>query len=163
MIQLVLEAPWQTFHKEVMALFAGDPDIEVGDIYEDDKTDYAFDITVRKHDKYMAMARLIPGVKTFGNVSLGIVMYDLENEECNGASAFQTLFRGNKCFDSVQTREDPTGCAWDYVLFAPEVVQFFDDDMTDYNGNWTGLMEDIARDVFEGNDRGVFFCTASKG
>ena len=48
-----------------------------------------------------------------------------------------------------------------YLLFKPEVIQFFDDDIYDYEGNWTGLAQDIAREVFADETRGIHFCTAS--
>lgn len=162
MLKLALEAPWETFVKKVKALFEGDPDITVHDVYEDDQTDYAFDITVRRHDKFMALDRLLPSIKTFGGVTLGIVLYDEENGEVDVAGLFKTLFEGNPNVDSIKSRTDPAGVDWDYVLFKPEVVQFYDDDLNDYNGNWNGLAEDIAREVFEENSRGVNFCTAAK-
>jgi hypothetical protein len=46
------------------------------------------------------------------------------------------------------------------VIFQPEVVQFFDDDISDINGNWTGLAEDIARALFTEDRSGMNFCTA---
>ena len=47
------------------------------------------------------------------------------------------------------------------VRFKPRVVQFFDDDISDFNGNWSGLAQDIAREVFGAEMRGVHFCTAA--
>jgi hypothetical protein len=55
---------------------------------------------------------------------------------------------------------DFTGTRHGFVRFQPEVIQFFHDDISDYNGNWSGLAQDIAREVFEGEYRGVHFCTA---
>lgn len=162
MLNLAIEAPWMTFHKKVKALFENDPDIHVGDMYDAEKTNYAFDIEVKKHDKFIALDRLLTGVKTFGNVTVGIVLYDEENAENDVLGLFKTLFDGNHIMDSIQTRVDQTGTPWNYILFKPEVIQFYDDDMTDYNGNWSGLAEDIAREVFENNDMGIFFCTAAK-
>lgn len=164
MIAIGLEAPWETFAKKVKALFENDPDIIVSDIYEpaDGKTDYGLAIQIRNHDKFLAADRLLPGVKTFGNVTLGIDLFDEENAEVNATELFKTLFDGNPIVDSIQTRTDPAGVDWNYVLFKPEVVQFFDDDLGDYNGNWNGLAEDIAREVFEENAHGVNFCTAPK-
>jgi len=46
-----------------------------------------------------------------------------------------------------------------YVLFKNKVVQYFIDNIGDYNGMKSTLYEDIARDIFEDVD-GVFFCTA---
>ena len=93
-------------------------------------------------------------------VTLGIDLYDEENAEVDSAALFRTLFDGNPIIDSIQTKTDPTGTDWHYVLFKPEVIQFYDDDLNDHNGNWNGLAEDIAREVFEENARGVNFCTA---
>ena len=47
------------------------------------------------------------------------------------------------------------------VRFKPRVVQFFDDDISDFNGNWSGLAQDIAREVFGDGLRSVHFCTAA--
>ena len=164
MLNLALEAPWQTFTKKLQALFENDPDIDVSDIYEPANavTTYSVAIQVRKHAKFLALDRLLPSWKGFGNVTLGIDLFDEENEEVNAAELFKTLFEGNPIVDSIQTKTDPTGTDWNYVLFKPEVVQFFDDDMGDFNGNWNGLAEDIAREVFEENSRNVYFCTAPK-
>ena len=40
------------------------------------------------------------------------------------------------------------------------ISQFFDDNLADYHGNWSGLAQDIAEDVFDNDFRGVYFCTA---
>lgn len=164
MLNLAIEAPWQTFCKQLKALFERDADIEVSDIYEPENgmdTDYAVAVMVRKHDKFLALDRLLPRIKEFGNVTLGIDLYDEENNEVDTAGLLKTLFDGNPIVDSIRTRTDPAGVDWSYVLFKPEVIQFFDDDLGDYNGLWSGLAEDIAREVFAENGRGVYFCTAA--
>lgn len=163
MKRVVLEAPWETWCKELKALFERDDEIAVSDIYEPENemdTDYCVAIMVRSHDKFIALDRLMPRMKVFGNVTLGIDIFDEENTEVDIANLFKTLFNGNPIIDSIQKRTDQTGTDWNYVLFKPNVIQFFDDDLTDYNGLWSGLAEDIARDVFEENGRGVCFCTA---
>lgn len=163
MNKLFLEAPWETWCKELKAIFKYDKDIEVSDIYEPENgmdTDYGVAIMVSNHDKFIALDRLMPRMKVFGNVTLGIDLFDEHNIEVNIADIFKEVFAGNPIVDSIQTRTDQTGTDWNYVLFKPDVIQFFDDDLTDYNGLWSGLAEDIARDVFEENGRGVCFCTA---
>lgn len=159
---MYLEAPWERFHKQVKALFEKDDDIFVSDIYEgsdDSEIDYGFDIEVRDHDKYLALDRLLPAVKTFGLVTLAITLYDDGNDPVDRAELFRTLFRSNPICESVVTKTDPADTPWTYVVFKPEVIQFFDDNLGDVNGNWSGLAEDIAPEIFEGNDVGVFFCT----
>ena len=161
MKKVMLEAPWETWCKELKAMFEHDNDIAVSEIYEPENgmdTDYAVAVMVHNHEKFLALDRLMPRMKSFGNVTLGIDLFDEENNEVDVASLFRALFKGNPIVDSIQTRTDQTGTDWNYVLFKPDVIQFFDDDISDYNGLWSGLAEDIARDVFDG--RGVCFCTA---
>lgn len=159
MIKFDLEAPWQRFAKMLKALFERDPDITVGEICEDENEDYVVDIEVRNHEKFLALDRLLPGSKDFGMVTLRLALYDEENRAVDPAELFRTLFRGNPILREVITRPDPAGVAWNYVVFEPEVIQFFDDNLADYQGNWSGLAQDIAPEVFEGNAGGVHFCT----
>ena len=166
MLKFTLEAPWYTFRKKVNALFEQDPDITVGEIIEseDGKVNFLFDIEVRNHEKFLALDRVFPKVKTFGNVTLGIVLYDEENT--NGADdrveLYRTIFDGNPIVKDVREAMDQTGTRHGFVRFQPEVVQFFDDDISDFNGNWSGLAQDIAREVFEDEMAGIHFCTAAK-
>jgi len=161
MIKLALEAPWYTYHKKIKALFERDPEIVVGEMYEpDDGCNYAFDIEITNHEKYLALDRVLPGVIPFGNVLLGIHIYDEENNEDEGIDLYETIFKGNPIVKDIQRRPDHTGTVHGYVRFWPEVIQFFDDDLNDFSGNWSGLAQDIAREVFEQDVRGVHFCTA---
>ena len=163
MIKVSMEAPWYTFQKKVSALFEKDPDIYVGEIFQpedDSEVTYAFNIEVKNHEKFVALDRVIPGTKVFGNVVLGIVLYDEENNDVHpGIKLFETIFKGNPIMKDLKVRTDAAGTDHVYVRFQPEIVQFFDDDTSDYNGNWTGIAEDIAREVFD-NTWAVNFCTA---
>ena len=165
MMNLKLEAPWYTWQKKVKALFGRDPEISVGEIVEpeDGSVDFLFDIEVRDHEKFLALDRVFPKTVQFGNVTLGICLYDEENgsgtEEA--LSLYETIFRGNPIVKDVRLAGDRTGTKHGFVRFQPEVIQFFDDDIYDYNGNWTGLAQDIAREVFCDEVRGIHFCTAA--
>ena len=48
-----------------------------------------------------------------------------------------------------------------YVMFKPEVVQYWDDNLGDPHGNISTLAQEIARDVFE-DGNGVYFSTDEK-
>lgn len=162
-INLNLSSPWYTYQRKIHALFRYDPDIEVGEVFEtnDPIADYAFDIEVKCHEKYIALDRVLPKVRRFGNVRIAIFLYDEENgEEADAETLFKTIFKGNPALSDIITAEDFTGTKHTYVLFRPEVVQFFNDDISDLNGNWSGIMQDIARDVFADDARGVHFCTS---
>ena len=166
MKKLVIEAPWYTYRKKVNALFEQDPDIEVGEVYEpeDGNADFAFDIEVKNHDKFLALDRALAKQKKFGNVTLSITLFDEENADGTEdyAALYETIFQGNPILKDVKKVTDFAGTPPGFVRFQPEVIQFPDDDTSDYNGNWNGLAEDIAREVFAEGYRGVSFCTADK-
>ena len=164
MKNLRIEAPWYSFQKKVKALFEQDPDITVGEVVEmtGGEAQYGFDIEVRNHKKFLALDSVFPKTKTFGNVTIGITLYDEENglKQDNVVEPYRAIFEGNPIVDDIRDVTDFTGTRHGYVLFAPKVIQFFDDNAADYNGNWSGLAQDIAREVFSDEFRGIHFCTA---
>lgn len=163
MKMLALEAPWYTFQKKVKALFAGDPDIRVGEIVEFDggSVDYGFDIEVRNHEKFLALDRVLPKTRDYGNVTLGITLFDEENGGSveDEIALYRTIFEGNPIVRDIKEAHDFTGTTQGYVRFEPDVIQFYDDNLEDYSGNWTGLVQDVAEEVFNDGMREVHFCT----
>ena len=159
-----IEAPWYEFNKKVKALFDRDPDITVGDLVEadDGRTNYVFDIEVRNHKKFIALDRALPKTKTFGNITVGIIVYDEENLSAfeDAVETYKTIFEGNPIVKDIKDVTDFAGTRHGFVRFKPEVIQFFHDDISDYDGRWSGLAQDIAKEVFEGEYRGIHFCTA---
>lgn len=159
-----LEAPWQTYRKMLNALFQADPDIEVGEVVQDDETnncDYEIQITVRDSVKYWSLKNTLLERKTFGNVTIhNVIKCASDNSVQCSMNKYKTLFQGNPIVRDFRQAVDPAGEAHGYILFEPEVIQFFHDDISDYSGNWSGLAQDIAREVFYGFP-GIHFCTAS--
>ena len=166
MPNLKLEAPWYTFQKKIKALFEQDPEIKVSEIYqlEEGNADYCFDLEVKNHEKYLALNRVFPRVKEFGNVTLCIFLYDEENgHDINEAvTLYETIFKGNPIVKDVRSAVDHAGTMHGFVRFQPEVIQFHTDDISSYNGTWSGLAQDIAKEVFKDDFYGVHFCTAEK-
>lgn len=165
MMKLRLEAPWYTYQKKITALFEKDEDIIVNNLVEceDERFDYILNIEVMNHEKFVALDRVMPASKSFGNIIVGIMLYDVTNNAMEpSVELYQTIFKGNPIVKDIKTVPDQAGTNHVYVRFAPEVIQFFDDDLTDYNGNWSGLAEDIASEVFENTLWNVNFCTAAK-
>ena len=166
MLNLTIEAPWYTFQKKVKALFEADPEIEVGDVIEhgDDRADYSFCIEVRNHEKFLALDRVLPKIRTFGNVTLGILLFDEENTgaEDDRIALYETIFEGNPIVKDIRDITDFTGTRQGFIRFKPEVIQFPDDNIADFDGNWSGLAQDIAKEVFDQEIFGIHFCTADK-
>ena len=72
------------------------------------------------------------------------------------------LFAGNRLVRGIETHTDRAGAAWNYIIFEPDVIQFFDDNLADYQGNYSALAQDIAPEIFAENSLGVNFCTAAR-
>ena len=152
MENIKLSAPWMTFVSEVKALFKEDSDVNV----KHDENENILKVYVADHRKAEALAKLLPAEKIFGNVTLKIEVIP-PNAEKTAVDLFQEAFFGNPAVQYVYSYETPLG-KFSYIVFKNKVVQFFNDQMDDINGNKSTLFQDIAKDVF-GTEQGVFYCT----
>ena len=160
-VTLGLSAPWTTYFRMLKALFSGDPAVRV--VF--DPVCPEIRVLVEGQEKYEAIAELLPQQKSFGSVLLLISVVPA-NQNTVVADTKLTLiekaFKGNSNVAFIK-RADPQSMfenPFNYVAFKPEVVQFFNDDLSDVNGNCSTLYQDIAKEII-GDGAGVFFCTAS--
>ena len=154
---LRLQSPWVTFAEEINELFKEDPEIRVE--YTDDDP-YEIKLYVENPEKADALTQLLPAERVFGNIVFKTFVIPADNAESNNsADLFEKAFNGNPALSFV-AQEDPGLFSFPatYVVFANKVVQFYNDDLSDYYRNKSTLYQEIARDVF-GESCGVFFCT----
>ena len=151
--ELKLSAPWITYYRKIDAIFGKDPDIKVR--YNED--DVALKLYVEGQDKADAIRQLLPEEKDFGGVMLRIDVIPA-NVQQTKASLFRKALQGNPAFSYLQTVEGVFTNPISYCVFEPEVVQVWNDNLADINGNMTLLYETIANEVFEDHE-GVCFCT----
>lgn len=143
-----LSPPWITKAKELEALFGVDPDIDVK--YNDEVKEVIIESV--NTFKIMALQKILVPSVTFGNVTLTIKCLVKDNAGDDVTSLIKTAFAGNPHFSQVITAATPYGDQT-YALFKKEVIQFYNDDTSDYYGNWNGLAEDILREVVNENIR----------
>lgn len=147
-----MSSPWVEFYREIEALFVQDPEVKV--VYEEEKNEVKLYVeNARKAD---ALTQLLPAEKTFGNVTIKVTVIPANDVMVSKADLLAEAFDGNPALSYVQHVDAVMG-AFEYAVFQNKVVQFFDDNLADINGNKSTLYENIARDVFD--DIGVFFCT----
>lgn len=157
MKQLKLSAPWETFVTELEVLFGGDPDINIR--YESKARDVK--LFVDGERKAAALAKILPTEKVFGNETLKIEVVPANSKDEGIADIYKDAFDGNPVLDEVLTMPMPFGDGQkNYVMFARQVVQFYNDDLSDPNGVETTLYENIARDVFV-NQGGESYSTSN--
>ena len=156
MNKLKLSAPWVTLHHQIEAMFGDDPDIKV-EYVAGDGEDPEIKLYVSGQDKADAISKLLPQTYEFGGVTVNVTVVPA-NVTDTKAGLFRKAFYGNPAFSFAATAEGIFSNPITYVVFKNKVVQFWNDDLGDINGNETTLYEDIAPELFGVID-GVCFCT----
>ncbi len=148
-------APWVTYYRKVDALFKKDDEVLV--VF--DEENLVLKLYVDDQTKAEALGVLLPVEKVFGNVTLSIEVIppNIKSTKINiePLDIASNAFRDNNAVYMVRDVSGILNIV--YVIFRKAVVQFFDDNLGDINGNCSTLYEMIARDVFE--DVGIKYCT----
>ena len=151
---LNLSAPWEIFYKKLEAMFGGDPEITLN-INRDTNIVMFY---VRNTDKAEALTELLPVQKEFGNITVEIRVVPANQDNRSLAETYETAFKDNPAFvyasdgDGTQIGEGTT-----FVVFAREVVQYFNDSLDDINRIESTLYQDIAKDIFDDDE--ARYCT----
>ena len=157
-----IQAPWYTLLGYIKAMFGGDPEIVIDETYaKGDDGIYYLTIDVRNWEKFKAIKDTMIQNFNFGNITVKIDLQcsvnTSESESC--IEKLKKVFEGNHIVKRIVEVEDVAKVKHGYVIFQPEVIQFYNDDLTDYMGNFNGLAENIARTLFN-VDYLTNFCTA---
>lgn len=151
MKSFTLSAPWYEYANKLKVLFENDEDIVV-DIQDD-----AVRIRVANTDKYEALTHLLPEAKKFGNVTYKIIIIPANKGELTTRDYLRNLFKGNEAvhrIEDIVMGSNPMT----FIEFEKEVIQYYNDNLSDLHGNCTTVLEQVAREVFDNQD-GVYFCT----
>jgi hypothetical protein len=161
MAKVNLAAPWTTFYRQVQAFFKKDPEIKV--MYNAQGPELK--LYVDNPVKAEALTQLLEPTKTFGNVVLTISVVPSNKavdgdmpEMNNDIALIKAALAGNGAISGIT---DITGVMCNpitYVSFKKEVVQFFNDNLSDLHGLTSTLYQDLA-DVIFTHHLGVCFCT----
>lgn len=154
-----IQAPWVTTYKKICALFENDMDLHISDINEATPGNCTIVISSQNNAKLESIKKILKNHFEFGNVTLDIEFIPEDNNEKITDSDFRNAFNCNENLTEVRNIELPDGSVKTYVVFEKEVVQFYNDDLTDLYGNYNGLMEDIARELFNEVDASISYCT----
>ncbi len=148
-----LISPWINYYKEIQALFKDDPQIEIA--FDEDRNQIK--LFVDNEEKADALAKLLPMTRSFGNVTVTTTVIPADGQP-NTTELYRKAFTGNPAFSRLEEEERIVGGRHAYVIFASKVVQYFNDDISDYFGWRSTLYQDIAKDVF-GESATISFCT----
>lgn len=146
-------SPWIEYYRKVEAFFEKDPSVTV--IFDDEAKNLK--LFVKGSAKADALTQLLPSERTFGNVTMTISVIPA-NEEKTKADLFRDALSGNealvKIADIIGVFTNPIS----YIIFEKEVVQYWNDDLSDAHGVCSTLYQELAKEIF-GSNEGIFFCT----
>ena len=154
MKNIKMVSPWIGYYKEIESLFQEDPTVKVK--YDDSKN--TIKLYVEDEEKADALAQLLPNRKVFGNITVNIDVIPANKIETPKIDLFRKAFEGNCAVAFIETIDNVSSNAFHFVVFQPEIVQYYNDDLSDINGLRTTLYQDIAKEIF-GEREGIYFCT----
>lgn len=157
MPRIKMSAPWDVFYREVNELFKQDKDIQV--VYDEETKEIK--LYVNPSGKASALNELLPTEMEYGNVTQKITVIPANGfsfKSSKSATRFCDAFDGNPIISRIETIGDIFSNPITYVAFVNSVVQYFNDDIGDINGQCSTLYQEIAKNVF-GNVDGIYFCT----
>ena len=148
-----LSAPWVVYYRKLEALFGEDPDIKL--VFDED--DVSIKMYVENAAKADALTQLLPTTVPFGNVILKITVIPA-NATPTKMGLLRDAFNGNPAFSYAVSTDVLQSNPIHYFVFKNKVVQFYNDDLGDVNGNCSTLYHDLAKELL-GETQGVHFCT----
>lgn len=155
---LKLQPPWNTYVSKIRAIFENDPDIRIE--FNDSTSKPVVTMYVENGTKADALQQLLGTEKKFGNISLGINIIPANKELNTPTDILQAALDGNPIVTQIETY-DVFGGEMTFCEFRKEVIQFPNDDCSDLYGNFNGLAEDLARELFVGTiNSQINYCTA---
>ena len=158
MARVNILSPWGEYYKKIDAFFKYDDDVRV--IF--DETNDVIKLYVAKNKKAAALSKILKPEKEFGNITVRVEVIPPNGVflKSIGLVDIKDAFYGNGALCKIE-QIDAFGLSAAYIVFDKVVVQFFNDDLSDYNGMKSTLYENIAEDIFDVG-AGIFFCTDTK-
>lgn len=156
-----LSAPWYTLWRKIYFTLSEDKDILVSGLNKEDGG-YSITVTAKQMHTAYALSQIIKPVFEFGNVKVKVI---IEHANVGALSEFKSdeifseeevglligaAFRGNKLFKGViviPRNEDSFFSGKVVALFDKEIIQFYNDDLTDIFGNYNEVAAYVFADI----------------
>ncbi|PFA62207.1 hypothetical protein CN378_21610 [Bacillus sp. AFS015802] len=160
-----LSPPWITYFNELKNTIGTDPEVTMGPLIPVD-SQYIAIVTTTNNEKAAALATLLDPSIEFGNVTLTVIIVNNEQEIVTGlpcplrsfavAELVQVALEGNPYFERVVVKPQlPGGPNAVYPVFKAEVIQFFNDDISNLCNSFTGVASTVFSDVMKDDVCGV--------
>lgn len=155
--ELRLSSPWVTLYHQIDALFGEDPAVTV-EMREGDEN-VTIELYVEGATKAEAIERLLPGEVSFGDLAVQIVVKPANDGLRSVEALVGAAFAGNPALSYCKVVEGVFTNPVTYVVFRNTVVQYWNDNLGDVNGNVSTLYQDLAKELLGESLDGAMFCT----
>jgi hypothetical protein len=154
-----LSPPWYTVRSLLNGTVGASPCVEVGQVNVD-QDPYTLDVTACSKKLASSLAVILRRDWSFGNVHLHVRVLDSTGQEVNPRiqpgpdpvatikAQFEAALADNPLFSKIienQSSSQDRNSFW--VEIKKEVIQFFNDDLTDYYSNKNAVAENAFRHV----------------
>jgi hypothetical protein len=169
-----LSPPWYRLYNEILYSVGRDPGVTV-DPLDTSTNPYVITLHVKSPQQASALASIMIPTHTYGNVVVNVLVRDSQGNMASPASVNSTSDVTNAYVNALATNPllvaifppvaTPFGQSLP-VIFGREVVQFFDDDLSEAYSNFNGVAATVFADVLQtsfGNTFQVVFGTQPRG
>ncbi|MCL2336141.1 MAG: hypothetical protein FWC60_01840 [Firmicutes bacterium] len=153
-----LSPPQYTYYNYIKHSIGNDPCVNVADMKEMGGGNYVIPIHVQGHERAVALATILELHKSMGNLSIDIEIFcgnqmvtpseNTENSE-SLLKLYEQALSTNRYFACAKINELLPGYPSIFPVFKKEVIQFYNDDLSDLYRNFNGVAADVFREVFK--------------
>ncbi|MFB6589866.1 hypothetical protein ACFCVQ_30620 [Bacillus thuringiensis] len=167
-----LSPPWITYFNKLVNSIGADPTVTVGPLIPVGGN-FIVLVHALSNEKAIALATLLKSFVEFGNVSVTVIVTNNENQIVNPvpcpldafeiAHLFLVALENNPYFDQVVVQPQfPGGSNVVFPVFKAEVIQFFNDDISNLCQTFTGVAANVFHDVMQDEicDTPILFSTS---
>lgn len=171
-VQAQLSPPWITYFNELKNSIGADPTVSVGPLIPVGGN-YIILVHALSNEKAIALATLLKSFVEFGNVSVTVIVTNNENNIVNPlpcpldafeiAHLFQVALENNPYFEQVVVQPQfPGGSNVVFPVFTAQVIQFFNDDISNLCQTFTDVAANVFHDVMNDDicDIPILFSTS---
>ena len=162
--QVKLSPPWYTYFNFLKYSIGKDRNVKVLDMKEISDVNYLIPVEVKDKDKARALATILVLHKNFGNIDVhtevlhrGQVVkpHETPRNECGLIKIFEEALATNYYFEYVRFAKIFTAKII-FPVFKKEVIQFFNDDLSDLYNNFNGVAAAVFEEVLKSPINEIF-------
>ena len=154
-----LEAPWYRFGKILGKLFEKDSEVS---ITADEEKDGIYNIYISSDNaaKLACMKKLFGEERVMGNITVKLNYKDTSKNIINGED-FKVAFADTEMLVVVEEAMTPIGQEFTYPIMVKDIIQFYDDDITDIYGNANLTVRDAVLEVLDTDRKPANLCVST--